>query len=142
MSFPFFYPLMVDDIAFVFGKIRNVFGPLAVIYDGFFAKIANAKSRQLQASEFASLQESILGSLSFNLFINHLFVFVERISTCNFAHNNAIYRCEEYRNCFEDLQHDIKTLLNWFKTSFMKPNPKTFQFIIHGKASRLLAIAT
>ena len=94
MSFPFFYPLMVDDIAFVFDKIRNVFGPLAVIYDGFFAKIANAKSRELQASEFASLQESILGPLSFNLFINHLFVFVERISTCNFADNNAIYRCE------------------------------------------------
>ena len=73
MSFPFFYPLMVDDVVFVFGKIRNVFGPLAVIHDGFFAKIANAKSRKLQASEFASLQESILGPLSFNLFINHLF---------------------------------------------------------------------
>ena len=37
----------------------------------------------------------------------------------------------------EDLQHDIEILLNWFKISSMKPNPKKFQFMILGKSSRL-----
>ena len=26
----------------------------------------------------------------------------------------------------EDLQHDMKILLNWFKVNSMKPNPKKF----------------
>ena len=39
-------------------------------------------------------QRSILGPLLFNLFINDLFLFLERTNICNFAYDNTIYRCD------------------------------------------------
>ena len=84
---------------------------------------------------------SILGPLLFNLFINDLFLFLERTNICNFADDSTIYRCDsELEIILEDLQHDMKILLNWFKINSMKPNPKKFQFMILGKGSRLPVI--
>ena len=75
--------------------------------------------------------------LLFNLYVNDLFLFVERTKICNFADDNTIYRCDNNLNTILlDLQHDMKVLLNWFKTNSMKPNPKKFQFMILGKAKR------
>ena len=72
-------------------------------------------------------QGSILGPLLFNLFINDLFLFLERTNICNFADDNTIYWCDSVLEIIlEDLQYDIKILLNWFKISSMKPNPKKF----------------
>ena len=86
-------------------------------------------------------QGSILGPLLFNLFINDLFLFLERTNICNFADDNTIYRCDSVLEIIlEDLQHDMKILLNWFKINSMKPNPKKFQFMILGKGSRLPVI--
>ena len=76
-------------------------------------------------------QGSILDPLLFNLFINDLFLFLERTNIRNFADDNTK---------LEDLQHDMKILLNWFKINLMKPNPKKFQFMILGKGSRLPVI--
>ena len=39
----------------------------------------------------------------------------------------------------EDLQHDMKILLNWFQMNLIKPNPKKIQFMTLGKGSRLPA---
>ena len=86
-------------------------------------------------------QGSILGPLLFNLFINDLFLFLERTNICNFADDNTIYRCDSVLEIIlEDLQHDMKILLNWFKINSMKPNPNKFQFMILGKGSRLPVI--
>ena len=86
-------------------------------------------------------QGSILGPLLLNLFMNDLFLFVERTNMCNFADGNTIYRCDsDLEIILEDLQHDMKILLNWFKINSMKPNSKKFQFMILGKGSRLPVI--
>ena len=86
-------------------------------------------------------QVSILGPFLFNLFINDLFLFVERTNICNFADDNIIYRCDsDLEIVLEDLQLDMKILLNWFKINLIKPNPKKFKFMITGKASRLPGI--
>ena len=86
-------------------------------------------------------QGSILGPLLFNLFIIDLFLFVETTNICNLAVDNTLYRCDsDLEIVLEELQHDMKNLLNWFKINSMKPNPKTFQFMILGKASRLPVI--
>ena len=86
-------------------------------------------------------QGSILGPLLFNLFINDLFLFLERTNICHFADDNTIYRCDcVLKIILKDLQHDMKILLNWFKINWMKPNPKRFQFMTLGKGSRLPVI--
>ena len=53
----------------------------------------------------------------------------------------TIYGCESVLGIIlEDLQHDMKILLNLFKINSMKPNPKKIQFMILGKGSRLPVI--
>ena len=70
-------------------------------------------------------QESILGPLLLNLFINNLFLFVEKTNICNFADDNTIYSCDGcLETVLEDLQNDMKILLNWFKIYSTKPNAK------------------
>ena len=82
-------------------------------------------------------QGSILGPLLFNLFINDLFLFIERTNICNFADDNTIYSCQnDLNNIFEDLRYDMVTLLRWFKENSMKVNPKKFKFVILGKTPR------
>ena len=82
-----------------------------------------------------------MGPLLFNLFINDLFLFLERTNICKFADDNIIYSCDSILEIIlEDLQHIMKILLNWFKINLMKPNPKEFQFMIVGKGSRLSVI--
>ena len=72
-------------------------------------------------------QGSILGPLLFNLFINDLFLFIERINICNFADDNIIYSCQnDLKSILGDLRYDMVTLLRWFKENSMKANPKKF----------------
>ena len=82
-------------------------------------------------------QGSILGPLFFNLFINDLFLFIERTNICNFADDNTIYSCNiNLQTILKDLKYDMQNILKWFKVNSMKPNPKKFQFMILGKSTR------
>ena len=75
-------------------------------------------------------QGFILGPLLFNAFINDIFMFM----ICNFADDNAIYVCgEDLSNIFENLKHDLKILLKWFRINSLQTNPGKFQFMILGK---------
>ena len=82
-------------------------------------------------------QRSILGPLLLNLFINDLFLFLGRTNICNFAEDNTIYRCDsDLEIILEELQHEMKILLDWFKINSMKPNPKKFQFMVASKGTK------
>ena len=60
-------------------------------------------------------QGSILGPLLFNVFINDIFMFIEKTEVCNFADDNTIYDCgKDVSNILENLKHDLKILLKWF----------------------------
>ena len=76
-------------------------------------------------------QGSILGPLLFNAFINDIFLVIKKIEICNFADDNTIYDCgEDLSNILENLNHDLKILLKWFRINFLQANPGKFQFMI------------
>ena len=53
-------------------------------------------------------QGSILGPLFFNLFINDLFLFIERTNICDFADDNTIYSCNiNLQAILKDLKYDV-----------------------------------
>ena len=82
-------------------------------------------------------QGSILGPLLFNIFINDLFLFIEKANICNFADDNTIYSCtKNLETVLKNLEHDMINVSKWFKVNSMKANPKKFQFMILGKGTR------
>ena len=107
--------------------------------------LTNRKRRAKTSSSYSDLydiarsvlQGSILGPLFFNLFINDLFLFIERTNICNFADDNTIYSCNiNLQTILKDLKYDMQNILKWFKVNSMKPNPKKNQFMILGKSTR------
>ena len=107
--------------------------------------LTNRKQRTKTSSSYSEWydivrgvpQGSILGPLFFNLFINDLFLLIERTNICNFADDNTIYSCNiNLQTILKDLKYDMKNILKWFKVNSMKPNPKKFQFMILGKSTR------
>ena len=50
-------------------------------------------------------QGSILGPLSFNIFINDIFYFIQEAYICNFAYDNSLYLIE---NSFKDVETILK----------------------------------
>ena len=54
-------------------------------------------------------------------------MFIEKSEICNFADDNAIYDCGEYlSNILENLKHDMKILLTWFRIKSLQANPGKF----------------
>ena len=83
-------------------------------------------------------QGSILGPLLFNVFINDIFMFIEKTEVCNFADDNTIYDCgEDLSNILQNLKHNVKILLKWFRINSFQANPGKFQFMILGKKNKI-----
>ena len=64
-------------------------------------------------------------------------MFIEKTEICNFADDNTIYDCgEDLSNILENLKHDLKILLKWFRINILQANPGKFQFMILEKKKR------
>ena len=83
-------------------------------------------------------EDSILGPLLFNIFINDIFLVLEKSDICNFTDDNTFYSLgSNHTLILNNLEHDMSNLLYWFKINSLKANPGKFQFIIFGKNKRL-----
>ena len=79
-------------------------------------------------------QGSILSPLFFNIFVNDMLWFIEKIDICNFADDNTKNSCAKSVNdVYRYLQSDLKIALKWFKDNQMMANPGKFQFMILSK---------
>ena len=61
-------------------------------------------------------------------------MFIENCEISHFANDNTLYSGGmELSSILENLKHDTKTILKWFRINSLKANPKKFQFMILGK---------
>ena len=78
-------------------------------------------------------QGSILGPLLFNVFINDMFLFIERCSLYNYADDNSLRTAHaSIENVISSLKHDCEISVQWYKDNGMKANPSKFQFMVLG----------
>ena len=64
-------------------------------------------------------------------------MFIEKTDVCNFADGNTIYDCgQDLSNILQNLKHDLKIFLIWFKINSLQANPSKLQFMILEKKKR------
>ena len=64
-------------------------------------------------------QRPILGSLLSNIFINDIFLFIEKSDICKFADGNTLFSCGDNLSVIlKSLEHDMKILLRQFKFTY------------------------
>ena len=76
-------------------------------------------------------QGSILGPLLFNIFINDLFLFIEKCILYNYADDNSMSKTSKYlEEVLSCLRHDGNIAIKWFSENGMQANPGKFQFMV------------
>ena len=61
-------------------------------------------------------------------------MFIQNCEIWNFADDNTLYSCgTELSSILENLKHDTKTVLKWFRINSLKANPGKIQFMILGE---------
>ena len=101
--------------------------------------LSNRSQRTIVNSEYSSYreikhgvqQESILGPLLFNIFLNDIFFFVKGSKITNYAGENTTYATEDnVENLQKTLERETTILLDWSKWNEMESNTDKCHLII------------
>ena len=80
------------------------------------------------------LQDSILESLLFNIFVNDLFLFVSSSNLSNYADDNTLYTSGyNLKEVKEVLLNDLNKVTEWFFENYMVLNTRKCHFMCLGK---------
>ena len=75
-------------------------------------------------------QGSILGPLLFNIFMNDLFMFIEKSDLYNYADDNFLAHIgQSASTVISSLSKDADLSIKWFVSNGMQANPDKFQFL-------------
>ena len=122
---------------YAYGFSKNA---LDLIYD----YLSNRKQRTNVRESFSSWidivygvpQGSVLGPLLFNIYLNDLFLFLERFLMVNFADDCSPY---EFNGSIDDvilkLENDATLLIEWYKNNYLKPNPDKWHLLLSEKGA-------
>ena len=78
-------------------------------------------------------QGSILGPLLFNIFINGIFLSLQKCDLANYADDSTLYTSDKsVSNIMNSLSHDFTILSQWFYNNFMVLNPDKCSFMLLG----------
>ena len=73
----------------------------------------------------------IVGRILFNIFVNDLFIFINKAKLANFADNNTIYaNSAEMKTLLDILEKDSEAAIKWFKQNEDIVNPGKFQEMV------------
>ena len=76
-------------------------------------------------------QGSILGPLLFNIFMNDLFLFIEKCHLYNYADDNSLdSSSENLTDVLYNLRHDGRNAIEWFAKNGMQANPDKFHLML------------
>ena len=79
-------------------------------------------------------QGSILGPLLFNIYINDVFLFSKHFNMANYADDCSPY---EFSDSIDEvilkLQNDSKSLIEWYESNYLKPNPDKWHLLLSDK---------
>ena len=93
-------------------------------------KINNSFSEWVKIS-VRVLQGSTLGPLLFNIFINDIFLFLQKCDLANYADDNTMYTSDKRLSTIVDsLRHEFTILSKWFYNDFMVLNPEKCSFML------------
>ena len=73
-------------------------------------------------------QGSVLGPLSFNIYINNLFYLTDMTDVCNYADDTTFHANDlDLKSLITRLEHDSALAIEWFESNYIKLNV-TFYF--------------
>ena len=76
-------------------------------------------------------QGSILGPLLFNIFMNDLFLFIEKCKLYNYADDNSLdSSSDDLLEALRNLKRDGRNAIDWFTKNGMQANPDKFHFML------------
>ena len=78
-------------------------------------------------------QGSVLGPLLFNIFINDLFLFIDKGEICNFADDNTLFKCcDNLDEAKSSIENECHLVTSWFKINSLKMNPDKCHVMVLG----------
>ena len=93
-------------------------------------KISASRSSETASSKGVP-QGSILGPLLFNIFMNDLFLFIEKCKLYNYADDNSLESSsDDLLEALFNLKRDARNAIDWFTKIGMQANPDNFHFML------------
>ena len=78
-------------------------------------------------------QGPILGPLLFSIFLNDIFLSLQKCDLANYANDSTLYTSDKsISNIMNSLSHDFTILSKWFYNNFMVLNPDKCSFMLLG----------
>ena len=78
-------------------------------------------------------QGSVLGPLLFNIFLNDIFLSLQKCDLANYADDSTLYTSDKsISNVMKSLSHNFTILSKWFYNNFMLLNPDKLSFMLLG----------